>query len=64
MPGVQHMRHTFLPEHKFVKGQPETGAELADDLETIANKFEGEIAACIVEPIAGSTGTLFLQKVI
>ena len=62
MPGVQHMRHTFLPEHKFVKGQPETGAELADDLETIANKFEGEIAACIVEPIAGTTGVLIPPK--
>ena len=47
MPGVQHMRHTLLPEHKFIKGQPDTGAELADDLELIANKFEGEIAACI-----------------
>ena len=62
MPGVQHMRHTFLPEHKFVKGQPETGAELADDLETIANKYQGEIAACLVEPIAGSTGTLIPPK--
>jgi len=62
MPGVQHMRHTFLPEHKFVKGQPDTGAEIADDLEIIANKFEGEIAACIVEPIAGSTGTLVPPK--
>ena len=62
MPGVQHMRHTLLPEHKFIKGQPETGAELADDLELIANKFEGEIAACIVEPIAGSTGILVPPK--
>ena len=57
-----HMRHTFLPEHKFIKGQPETGAELADDLETIANKYQGEIAACLVEPIAGSTGTLIPPK--
>ena len=56
------MRHTFLPEHKFIKGQPETGAELADDLETIANKYQGEIAACLVEPIAGSTGTLIPPK--
>ena len=62
MPGVQHMRHTFLPEHKFIKGQPDTGAELADDLEVIANKYEGEIAACLVEPIAGSTGTLIPPK--
>ena len=62
MPGVQHMRHTFLPEHKFIKGQPETGAEIADDLEIIANKYAGEIAACIIEPIAGSTGTLVPPK--
>ena len=62
MPGVEHMRHTFLPEHKFIKGQPDTGAETADDLETIANKYEGEIAACIIEPIAGSTGTLIPPK--
>jgi len=62
MPGVQHMRHTFLPEHKFIIGQPDTGAEIANDLETIANKCEGEIAACIIEPIAGSTGTLIPPK--
>ena len=68
MPGVQHMRHTHLPEHKFVSGQPETGDYLAEDLETICANFGGEnIAACIVEPIAGSTGTLvppkgYLQK--
>jgi len=62
MPGVQHMRHTLLPEHKFIKGQPDTGAELADDLELIAHKFEGEIAACIIEPIAGSTGILVPPK--
>ncbi len=63
MPGVQHMRHTHLPEHKFVKGQPETGVEMAEDLERIAMNFGGEnIAACIVEPIAGSTGTLVPPK--
>ena len=63
MPGVQHMRHTHLPEHKFVSGQPETGGDLADDLERIASNFGPEnIAACIVEPIAGSTGTLVPPK--
>ncbi len=63
MPGVQHMRHTHLPEHKFVKGQPETGVEMAEDLERIAMNFGGEnIAACIIEPIAGSTGTLVPPK--
>ena len=59
MPGVVHMRHTHLDEHKFVSGQPETGAEIANDLERICTNFGAEnIAACIVEPIAGSTGTL------
>ena len=63
MPGVQHMRHTHLPEHKFVSGQPETGGDLANDLERIASNFGPEnIAACIVEPIAGSTGTLVPPK--
>ena len=63
MPGVQHMRHTHLDEHKFVSGQPETGADRADDLERIAMNFGGEnIAACIIEPIAGSTGTLVPPK--
>ena len=63
MPGVQHMRHTHLPEHKFVSGQPETGVELAEDLERICMNFGAEnIAACIVEPIAGSTGTLVPPK--
>jgi len=63
MPGVVHMRHTHLPEHKFVKGQPETGADLANDLERIAINFGAEnIAACIVEPISGSTGTLVPPK--
>ena len=68
MPGVLHIRHTHLPEHKFVRGQPETGVELANDLERICENFGGEnIAACIVEPVAGSTGCLvppkgYLQK--
>ena len=63
MPGVQHMRHTLLPEHKFIKGQPDTGEELADDLERICTNFGGEnIAACIVEPIGGSTGVLVPPK--
>ena len=63
LPGVLHMRHTHLPEHKFVSGQPETGAEMAEDLERICTNFGSEnIAACIVEPIAGSTGTLLPPK--
>jgi len=63
MPGVVHMRHTNLPEHKFISGQPETGSEIAEDLERFTANFGSEnIAACIVEPTAGSTGTLVPPK--
>ena len=63
MPNVHHLRHTHLPENLLVKGEPETGADLADDLERIAGNIGAEnIAACIVEPIAGSTGTLVPPK--
>ena len=63
MPNVHHLRHTHLPENLFVKGEPETGEDLANDLERIAANIGPEnIAACIVEPIAGSTGTLVPPK--
>ena len=59
LPGVVHMRHTDLPEHRFVKGQPETGAEMAEDLLRFVQLYGGDtIAACFVEPVAGSTGWL------
>ncbi len=48
MPGVQHMRHTHLPEHKFVSGQPETGVELAEDLERICMNF-GPIKSNVID---------------
>ncbi len=56
---VAHMRHTWLEENRYAPGQPPAGAELADDLERICQLYGGDmIAACFVEPIAGSTGTL------
>jgi beta-alanine--pyruvate transaminase len=59
LPGVVHMRHTWLDENRFVPGQAERGAELADDLQRLVDLYGGEtIAACFVEPIAGSTGIL------
>jgi len=59
MAGVVHMRHTWLPENRYSRGQPAHGAELADDLERIVALYGAEtIAACFVEPIAGSTGAL------
>ena len=59
MPGVCHMRHTMLPEYKYVRGQPKHGVELADDLLRIVQNYGADtIAACFVEPVAGSTGCL------
>jgi beta-alanine--pyruvate transaminase len=63
MPGVAHMRHTWLPENRYTMGQPETGAELADDLQRFVDLYGAStIAACVVEPIAGSTGVLVPPK--
>ena len=57
------MRHTWLAENRFAKGQPETGADLADDLQRFCDLYGGNtIAACFVEPIAGSTGVLVPPK--
>jgi beta-alanine--pyruvate transaminase len=59
LPGVYHMRHTGLPQNKFVKGQPEHGADLAEDLQRYCAMYGGEnIAAVFVEPTAGSWGCL------
>jgi beta-alanine--pyruvate transaminase len=59
VPGVVHMRHTALPENRFAPGQPEKGAELADDLARLCGLVGGSnVAAVFVEPIAGSTGCL------
>jgi beta-alanine--pyruvate transaminase len=56
---VVHLRHTHLPQNVFQPGQGAHGAELADDLVRMINLHGAEnIAACFVEPIAGSTGCL------
>ena len=63
MPGVVHMRHTWSGTERFVPGQPEHGAELAEDLQQFVDLFGSTaIAACFVEPIAGSTGVLVPPK--
>ena len=52
-----HLRHTWLKENFFTPGLPEAGAELADDLiELITLHDASNIAAVIVEPLAGSSG--------
>ncbi|MCW8887321.1 MAG: aspartate aminotransferase family protein [Motiliproteus sp.] len=54
-----HLPHTMLPENTFTQGMPETGAHLADDLEAqIAIHDASNIAAVIVEPLAGSAGVI------
>ena len=58
--GVIHLPHTHIPEkNSFSWGQPKYGKEKADSLIDIIN-FHGSdnIAAVIVEPVAGSTGVL------
>ena len=59
LPGVHFMRHTALPENRFAMGQPEAGADLAEDLQRICTLVGGDnIAAVFVEPTAGSFGCL------
>jgi beta-alanine--pyruvate transaminase len=60
LPGVDHMRHTDDRERNaFSRGQPVHGAELADELERLVALHDASnIAAVIVEPVAGSTGVL------
>ncbi|KZD08330.1 aspartate aminotransferase family protein [Oceanibaculum pacificum] len=69
LPGVDHLPHTHNPEKQaFTRGIPEWGGHLADDLERIVTLHDASnIAAVIVEPVAGSTGVLippqgYLQK--
>ena len=63
MPDVVHMRHTLQAAGRFVRGEPEEGAELAEDLQRFCDLYGGHtIAACFVEPIAGSTGVLVPPK--
>ena len=62
--GVDHLRHTHdLAKNAFSRGIPEHGAELADDLERLVALHDAStIAACIVEPVACSTGVLIPPK--
>lgn len=62
--GVDHMPHTHgVDGNLFAKGEPEHGADLADNLERIIALHDAStIAAVIVEPVAGSTGVLIPPK--
>ena len=63
LPGIAHMRHTHIKENFFQPGEGNQGIELAEDLVRFINLYGAEnIAACFVEPIAGSTGCLVPPK--
>jgi beta-alanine--pyruvate transaminase len=56
---ADHLSHTMIPENRFQRGMPEHGAQLADQLlEMIALHDASNIAAVIVEPMAGSAGVI------
>ena len=56
LPNIAHLPHTHnLEKNAFSKGLPKFGVELADALKTIEDE-RGNIAAVIVEPLAGSVG--------
>ncbi|HYJ18913.1 MAG TPA: aspartate aminotransferase family protein, partial [Burkholderiales bacterium] len=60
---VDHLRHTHDTRNLFTRGLPEHGAEFADDLERLVALHDASnIAAVIVEPVAGSTGVLLPPK--
>jgi beta-alanine--pyruvate transaminase len=58
--GTDHLPHTYnRAEQAFTRGEPEWGAHLADELESLVALHDAStIAAVIVEPMAGSTGVL------
>src|SRR5512145_2818869 len=57
---VDHLRSTHdLTRNAWSRGVPAHGAEFADELERLVTLHDaGNIAAVIVEPVAGSTGVL------
>lgn len=56
---ADHLCHTLLQENLFTRGMPEKGVECAEDLlDLIALHDASNIAAVIIEPMAGSAGVL------
>ena len=64
LPSVDHLPHTHnLSANAYSRGQPEWGAHLAEQLEQLVALHDASnIAAVIVEPVAGSTGVLVPPK--
>lgn len=60
---ADHLPHTMLAKNTFTRGQPEEGAELANELlNIIALHDASNIAAVIVEPFSGSAGVIVPPK--
>ena len=54
-----HLNHTMLPGNEFTRGLPQSGAELANELEDLIMLHDAtNVAAVIVEPIAASAGVI------
>ncbi len=64
LPGVDHLPHTHnLLKNAFSRGEPDFGAELADELERLVTLHDAStIAAVVIEPVSGSTGVLVPPK--
>jgi len=68
---VDHLRHPLdIARNAFSRGQPQYGAELADELESriLTLHDPSTIAAVILEPMQGSTGVIlppqgYLQRI-
>jgi len=56
---ADHLGHTLSKDNAFTRGMPEQGADKADELlDLIALHDASNIAAVIVEPMAGSAGVI------
>lgn len=56
---ADHICHTLLQENKFSRGMPDVGAHLAVELEELVLLHDASnIAALVVEPLAGTAGVL------
>lgn len=64
LPGVDHLKTTHdIHRNAYSRGLPDHGVELADELERILMLHHpSNVAAVIVEPIAGSAGVLIPPK--
>ncbi len=60
---ADHLPHTMLASHAFTRGEPTSGADIADRLlDLIALHDASNIAAVIVEPFSGSAGVIVPPK--